>query len=435
MSRSKHRLFAVLSLLAIASMALTACGGGAPATAAPTKPPVSAKLEFFSWWTAGGEAEGLNGMYDVFKAKNAGVEIVNATVAGGAGTNAKAVLATRLTGGDPPDSFQVHAGLEVQKYSPEQYLEPLDTLYASEGWEKVFPKDLLTLLKYQGHYWSVPVNIHRSNVLWYNKKALADNGLKAPATFADFFAAADALKAKGIFPLVMGTKDGWEAGHVFEDVLAGTLGADGYRGLWTGATPWTDAKVTQALENFKKMLSYVNEDHAALTWDGAGEYLINGKGAMMIMGDWTAGWFASKKYADYGWAPPPGTTGIFVALSDSFALPKGAKNHDNALAWLKVSGSKDGQEAFNPKKGSICARTDCNNSAFKSVPETYDYLTSAAQDWSKDSIVPSVMHGAAAFESWATEYKDIIALFVKSGDVAATQTALQKACVTAGICK
>jgi len=410
MSRSKRWLSVAGSLLIIGSVVLSACQQAAPAAAK--------KLEFFSWWTAGGEAEGLNGMYEVYKAQNPGVEIVNATV-----------------GGDPPDSFQVHAGLEVQKYSPEQYLEPLDSVYTSEGWDKVFPKDLLTLLQYQGHYWSVPVNIHRSNVMWYNKQVLADNGIQPPKTFDEFFAAADKLKAKGIVPLVMGTKDGWEAGHVFEGVLAGTLGADGYRGLWTGATPWTDAKVTQALENFKKMLSYINEDHAALTWDGAGQSLIDGTGAMMIMGDWTAGWFASKKYAAYGWAPPPGTTGIFVALSDSFALPKGAKNRDSAIAWLKVSGSKAGQEAFNPKKGSICARTDCSNDAFKSVPETYEYLTSAAQDWTKDSIVPSVVHGAASFESWATEYKDVITLFVKSGDVAATQAALQKACVTAGVCK
>ena len=69
----------------------------------------SGKLEIFSWWTAGGEAEGLAGMFSVYKKLYPGVEIVNATVAGGAGTNAKAVLATRLTGGDPPDSFQVRS--------------------------------------------------------------------------------------------------------------------------------------------------------------------------------------------------------------------------------------------------------------------------------------------------------------------------------------
>ncbi len=38
------------------------------------------------------------------------IKFVNAAVAGGAGTNAKAVLAQRLAANDPPDSFQGHAG-------------------------------------------------------------------------------------------------------------------------------------------------------------------------------------------------------------------------------------------------------------------------------------------------------------------------------------
>src|SRR5690606_8635095 len=60
----------------------------------------SGQLVVGSWWTAGGEAEGLNGMFGIYKTKYPDVEIVNATVAGGAGTNFKAVLKTRLIGGD-----------------------------------------------------------------------------------------------------------------------------------------------------------------------------------------------------------------------------------------------------------------------------------------------------------------------------------------------
>lgn len=412
------RWLSICSVLLVLSVISPGWVGAAP----------SGKLEIFSWWTAGGEAEGLSGMFSAYKKLYPGVEIVNATVAGGAGTNAKAVLATRLTGGDPPDSFQVHAGLEVQKYEPARFLEPLDSVFSSEGWEKILPKDLLTLLRYQNHFWSVPVNIHRANVLWYSKKVFSANNLTPPKTFDEFFRVADALRAKGIVPFAFGDKDGWEAGHVFETVLIGTLGADGYRGLWTDKTAWTDAKVTQALNTFKRMLTYVNSDHAALTWDGAGQYLIDGKGAMQIMGDWQEGWFQSKNYRDYGWAAAPGNAGIFDALSDSFAMPKGSRNRQNALNWLKVAGSKAGQEAFNPKKGSICARTDCTQSLFDA------YLQSAAKDWRANALVPSVMHGAAAYESWATEYKDAIALFVTSGNVAKTQATLQAACKNAGIC-
>ena len=413
------RWLAVVCLLVVWAMIPAGWAGAAP----------SGKLEIFSWWTAGGEAEGLAGMFSAYKKLYPNVEIVNATVAGGAGTNAKAVLATRLTGGDPPDSFQVHAGLEVQKYDPAKFLEPLDALYKSEGWEKIFPQGVLTLLRYQGHYWSVPVNIHRANVMWYSKKVFADNKLTPPKTLDEWFRTADALKAKGIVPFVLGDKEGWEAGHAFEAVLIGTLGANGYRGLWTGTTQWTDARVTQALNTFKRMLTYTNSDHAALTWDGAGQYLIDNKGAMQIMGDWQNGWFQSKNYTGYGWAPPPGNAGVFDALSDSFALPNKARNRENGVNWLKVAGSRAGQEAFNPKKGSICVRTDCNQALFNA------YLQSAAKDWQKDALVPSVIHGAAAFESWATKYKDALALFVTSGDVAKTQATLQATCKDAGVCK
>jgi glucose/mannose transport system substrate-binding protein len=102
---------------------------------------------------------------------------------------------------------------------------------------------------------------------------------------------------------------------------------------------------------------------------------------------------------------------------------------ENARDWLKVAGSKAGQEAFNPKKGSICARTDCDPNLFNA------YLQSAMKDWTADAIVPSMHHGAAAIESWVTDYDTAMQLFVASGDVAGTQAALQQACVDAGTCK
>ncbi len=387
------------------------------------------QLVVASWWTAGGEAEGLKGLFDIYRSKYPEVEIVNATVAGGAGYVFRAVVKPRLIAGDPPDTFQLHAGLEVEGYSPETYLKPLDDLYAIEGWKNVFPPDLLKLLEYKDHYWGVPVNIHRSNVLWYDKSIFARAGLIPPRTWDEFFDVCETLKAQGIVPIVMGTKGGWEAGHVFEDILAGVLGAEKYKGLWTGATSWTDPLVTQALKVYKRMLTYVNTDHSALSWDGAGEYMVANKGAMMIMGDWANGWFMAKGYTDYGWAPVPGTKGIFVALSDTFCLPKMARNRDNAIAWLRICGSKEGQEAFNTKKGSIPSRMDCDPSLFN------EYLQSAMRDWKTDAIVPSCIHGAAAIESWVTDYKDVINLFTATGDVSAAQAALQEACITAGVCK
>jgi glucose/mannose transport system substrate-binding protein len=411
----------VVAILVIAvGVGWTTASNGAP----------SGKLEIFSWWTAGGEADALKALFDVYHTHNPAVHVVNATVAGGAGTNAKAVLKTRMLGGDPPDSFQVHAGHElIDTWVRTGYMTPLTDLFKSQGWTTVMPRGLIDILSYKGDIWSVPTNIHRANILWYNKKIFADAHLAPPTTFDQFFKVADVLKAKGVVPFALGDKEGWEAGHAFETVLIGALGPEGYRGLWTGTTPWTGAGVARALDTFKKMLAYINTDHAALTWDGAAEYLTGGKGAMMIMGDWENGWFTSKNFADYGWAPAPGNTNIYDALSDSFGLPKKSRDRENVMAWLRVIGSREGQEAFNPLKGSICARTDCAPKLFS------PYQQWTMTHWKTDAIVPSVIHGAAASEGWSTEYKDAIALFVTSRDTAATQKTLQKACVNAGVCK
>jgi glucose/mannose transport system substrate-binding protein len=382
-----------------------------------------------SWWTNGGEFAGLNEMFKQYKTANPDVEIVNAAVAGGAGTNFKGQLLTQLLGGVAPDVFQLHAGLEADTYNPGTLIVPVDDIYTAQGFDKVFPKDLIALLKYKDHFWGVPVNIHRANVLWYNKALFTKAGITAvPNTWDEFFAAADKLKAAGIAPVALGGKDGFELDHTLEVILVGTLGADGYKGLWTGATKWSDPKVTTALNTFKRYITYANADHDALSWASATALLIQGKAAMNIMGDWANGEFTAAKMTDYGFAPAPGSKGIFDMLSDSFALPAKAPNPDNAKAWIALAGSKAAQEAFNPLKGSTCARTDCNLALFN------DYLKSAAAEWSSNALVPSVTHGAAAKPAWATKgYHDAVVLFAASGDVAKAQAALVQAAKDAGV--
>ena len=291
------RLRVPVTVFAVFALLLGACqGAGTPAGSAGASggSPAAGKtrIEVFSWWTTGGEAAGLDKLIKKFNDAHPQYEVFNAAVAGGAGSNAKAVLKTRMLGGDPPDSFQVHMGHELidtwVKTNP-PYMEPLDDLYNSEGWTTKFPKGVLDIVSADGHYWSVPVNIHRANVLWYNKKVFSDAGVQPPKTFADFKTAADAIKAKGVTPLALGDSDKWAATHLFETVLIGTLGPDKYKGLWDGSTDWAGADVKTALDNMKMMLQYVNADHNALTWDQANQQVIEGKAAMTIMGDWADG--------------------------------------------------------------------------------------------------------------------------------------------------
>ncbi|HLB23088.1 MAG TPA: ABC transporter substrate-binding protein [Dehalococcoidia bacterium] len=408
--------------------ATSAATGTAPAG---TPSALSGELEVFSWWTTGGEAAGLEALFDLYPDQcSPDVEITNATVAGGGGAQARQVLTTRMLGNDPPGSFQVHMGKELtDTWVTTDYMEPLDALFAEEGWEDVFPQGVLDIVSYEGKPYSVPVNIHRANVLWYNKKVFADNNLEPPATFEEFFTVAEALKANGITPLALGDVEAFASVQLMETTLIGVLGADAYNGLWTGETDWSGAEVTSALDTFKRLLGYVNSDHSSLTWDQANDLVISGDAAMTVMGDWLHADNKAKDFADSGWMPSPGTAGIYDALSDTFGLPKNAPNPDAVNCWLKLVGSKAGQEAFNPLKGSICARTDCDAALFD------EYLNSATDDWKQDAIVPSLAHGAAAAPGWATEISDAVTVFLVDQSVGTLQSRLSDACQGADVCQ
>ncbi|MCJ7733869.1 MAG: ABC transporter substrate-binding protein [Anaerolineales bacterium] len=431
---SKKFWLSLVAMFVLAALVLTACGTpAAPVEEAVVEEPAMEEqmVEVFSWWTGGGEAAGLEAMMGIFSAEYPDIEFINAAVAGGAGTNARAVLATRLQAGDPPDSWQGHAGQElIGTYVAGGQIEPLNDLYEAEGWIAVMPETLIPLISDGGNIYSVPVNIHRANVLWYNPAILEANGVAVPATVDDWFAAMDTLQAAGVTPLALGEQ--WTQMHLMETILLGSLGSDAYDGLWSGSTDWASAEVTAALANFDKALTYTNADAASLSWQDAAQLVINGDAAFNVMGDWAEGYFrelGKEPVTDYGWAPVPGTNGVFQFLSDSFTLAVGAPHPEGAEAWLKIAGSKAGQEAFNPVKGSICARTDCDASLFGV------YLQSAMDDWASNTVSGSLAHGTVANDSWKSEIDTALGLFVADPDLATFQAALVAACVASGPCQ
>lgn len=411
-------LRAVLFGLLVVALAVPAAGYSGKASSAQ-----SGELEVFSWWTGGGEAAGLTKVIAIWKKENANIKFVNAAVAGGAGTNAKAVLAQRLAANDPPDSFQGHAGAELQDYIKAGDLETLDSLYRQAGFAKVMPKQLISQITYRGRLYSVPVNIHRANVLWFNPAVLRQAGINgAPKTWAQFIAALKKADDAGVIPLAVGEQ--WTNKHLFETVLLSTLGPAKYAALWKGKGSWTSPGVRTAVNRYRDLLQYTNSDAASLTWQDASKLVVDGKAAFNIMGDWANGYFTELKKrpnVHYGWAPVPGTGGVYQWLSDSFTLPKGAPNRAAAVKWLQLVGSKRAQDAFNPVKGSIPARKDAN-------PRLYNaYLKSALRDWKTNKLAGSLTHGVVASNAWNTAIDTALGQFLQGKNTARFQSGLAAA--------
>ncbi|TDC49784.1 carbohydrate ABC transporter substrate-binding protein [Actinomadura sp. KC345] len=428
----KRRLTVYAAVAMTGALALSGCGANEDEGSNNDK----SEVEVFSWWTGPGEADGLKAMQADFEKKNPGTKFTNAAIAGGSGTQAKAVLASRLQNNKPPDSFQGHAGAELLDYIKAGQIEPLDDFFKQNNLNSVYPKQLLDQITYKGHIYSVPVNIHRSNVLWYNPEILEDAGVDGPPTsIAEFITALKAVDAEtGKVPLSLGAQ--WTADHLLENVLLGSLGTDAYNALWEPGADWGGAAVTKALNEFAEIMKYTTMEAASTDWQGAAKAVVDDKAAFNIMGDWAYGYFVGaapnglgkKLDTDFKYAPAPGTEGTYMWLSDSFTLPKGAPHRGGALAWLKEVSSKEGQDLFNPKKGSIPARTDADKSLYKG------YLQYAFERWNSPDIklAGSFWHGVTANNKWHTDIDTAVGLFLQNKDVGKLQEALVNAAENSG---
>lgn len=423
-----------LATLCLLMLAGAACLGPTPTPPLPTPTltpaALDSEIEVFSWWTAAGETEALAALVDVFRSEYPGVRFIDAAVAEGAGENAVAVLSARLQEHRPPDSWQGHAGQEMASYAGAGVLEPIDFLFEQYDWREALPPALVSLISLDGNLFAVPVGVHRANVLWYNPALLAQNGLAPPTTQAEFLAALEALKAAGMeTPLALA--EPWTVSHLFETLLLAGLGPPAYAGLWTGAAGWDSPEITAAIEQFGALLAYANPDARDLDWQQAAQRLTQGQAAFFIMGDWVEGYYRSqglKLGEDYGWTPVPGTAGVFQFLADSFVLPLRASHRQAAIAWLTVAGSRQGQDAFNTRKGSIPPRRDADRRLYSS------YQQAAMSDWASDELVGSLTHGVVANDAWKIGIEAALEQFQENKDIAILQATLAAACSDFGPC-
>jgi glucose/mannose transport system substrate-binding protein len=197
----------------------------------------------------------------MFAAMNAAypdVEIVENPVPGGGGVSHRVVLQARITAGIPPDTFQtLDSGI----------LEPLDDLYNELGYADVIPGPLLNAVTIDGHPYTVPLNMHIQNILYYNMKLFDELSLAPPTTFDELIAACDAIKAARpeMACLGLGSKEKWGDAFVFDSILLELVGPEAYVALYKGETDvTTDEAYATALERFGQLTEYINGDHSGL---------------------------------------------------------------------------------------------------------------------------------------------------------------------------
>ncbi|MBE3668697.1 sugar ABC transporter substrate-binding protein [Vibrio navarrensis] len=354
------------------------------------------EVEVLHWWTAGGEAKSAAVLKQMLEQQ--GHTWKDFAVAGGGGESAMTVLKTRAVSGNPPSAAQIK-GHDIQEWGGLGFLTSLDATAKKENWDGILPAVVSKVMKFDGEYVAVPVNVHRVNWLWANPEVLKKSGVALPTTLDEFFAAADKIKAAGFIPLAHGGQP-WQDATIFEAVALDVLGSADYNKAFVDLdmNVLSGDKMVEVFTKFKKMRSYIDDNAPGRDWNVATSMVINGEAAMQIMGDWAKGEFsAAGKVAgkDYICAPAPGTAGQFTFNIDSFAFFE-LSNKANQKAQqdlAKTILTKEFQEVFNLNKGSIPVRLDMDMSKFDQC--ALDSMATFKASAKSGDLVPSMALGLA----------------------------------------
>jgi glucose/mannose transport system substrate-binding protein len=317
------------------------------------------ELEVFHYWDLAGDARAI--AYLKTTLTQQGHEWRDFAVAGGGNGMALALLKSRVASGNPPTAAQMKAPA-VGAWAQAGQLANLDAIARSEQWDKILPEPISSRMKYKGHYVAVPVDIHRNNWLWINSRILKAAHARAPATWDEFFQAAESMKRAGFIAVAHGEQP-WEDLRLFENVVIGSSGAAFYRRALIQLDPaaLADGEMTRALLTFRRIKSYTDRSNRQRDWIQASGLLTSGKAGMQFMGDWNKPVLMAAQASsnfEFECVPVPGATGAFVFDVDSFVLFKVAGDarrkaqRDFAATILRP----DVQEQFNLYKGSIPVR-------------------------------------------------------------------------------
>lgn len=384
----------------------------------------AAEIEVLHYWTSGGEAKSVAELKKMLEAK--GHEWKDFAVAGGGGESAMTVLKTRVVSGNPPAAAQIK-GPSIQEWGDEGVLANLSSVAQAEGWDKLLPSVVADVMKYNGKYVAVPVNVHRVNWMWVNPEVFKKAGANVPTTWKEFFVAADKIKAAGMTAVAHGGQP-WQDATMFESVVLGMGGAEFYNQAFVELDPkaLNSSTMIDALNTFHKIKNYTDAGSPGRDWNLATAMVINGEAGMQFMGDWAKGEFTAAGKVpgkDYICTAAPGTAGDFTFNIDSFVMfnlqDKEQQKGQNDLASTVISAPF--QEIFNLNKGSIPARLNMPMDKFD------DCAKLSAKDFVKtakaNTLVPSMAHGMSTFASTQGAIYDTVTEFYNSDSITAEEAA------------
>lgn len=320
----------LLTVLAVLSLILTACGGGpapdqsseavssaatavaeAEAAAAEAKANAAtsdeekaaleaalaeaeaalaeARAELakvtISFWTLSSRTEGVNAILDGFHAANPDVTVevvINETTAHRDGlkiaASSKSLPSVWFNWGGTLGGFYAENGLV---YDLTDYAE-------ANNWDEKFDGAALDLSTLHGQLAGYPTSLSMVGV-YYRADIFKELGIEVPTTFEEFEAVCATLKENGYTPIsTAGGGHGWHVMRVVEQIIEHYAGAELHDAMSTFTASYDDEAVVQALGKYKEWVDngYFNEGFLSANANEAWSKLASADAVMAFEGQW-----------------------------------------------------------------------------------------------------------------------------------------------------
>ncbi len=333
----KRRQFAAGAL----ALAGTALAGGAR----PGRAEEKVVLSFLHKWPEPDNVVFFNNAIEAYTKAHPNVTINAEAVAD---EPYKAKIRVVMASGDVPDIYFTWVGEFTRQFIRGGRVLDLSPYLAKPEWQGRFSQATLNAYRTDGKFYGIPLNLD-AKFFMYNKTLFEKAGISAPpATWPQFEAVCDKLKAAKIQPISFGSQLAWATSHYVGDFNAKLVPIAVRESDYLLKTPadklFTDPGYVQALEYYTSMLTkgWFNKTPNAFTHAVARAAFHAGRSSMLYDELVSFGRAAGTKLEKDGWDffPMPAIPGgrgdqaLLTGAPDGFVVSPKCKHPEVALDFL-----------------------------------------------------------------------------------------------------
>lgn len=239
---------------------------------------------------------------------------------------------------NPPDIATWFAGNRAKYFVENELIEPIDDIW--KPFKNQFSNATKSTVQFNNHYYLVPVTYYHWG-FYYRKDIFKKAGIEeAPRDWEDFLKAVIKLKALGVTPITIGSKNGWPAAAWFDFLNLRLHGASFHLSLLEGGKSFQSQKFQETMNSWRELieLGSFTKNGPALSWQEGATLLWQGKAAMYLMGNFITSQIPAELKNQIGFFAFPKMNKSQpiseLAPTDVYFIPKKAKNKNAAKLFL-----------------------------------------------------------------------------------------------------